>query len=84
MVLAIARTFIHPRQTGLAYGMVETVNSVAVILAPILAGYIYDQNPYMIYRISLVMVSVVIAFNILILVIMKRNGKNDSQTSIVE
>ena len=84
MVLAIARTFIHPRQTGLAYGMVETVNSVAVILAPILAGYIYDQNPYLIYRISIVMVSVVIAFNILILVIMKRNGKNEPQNSIVQ
>ncbi len=84
MVLAIARTFIHPKQTGLAYGMVETVNSAALILAPILAGYIYNQNPYLVYRISIVLVSVVIAFNILILVIMKRNGKNEPQNSIVQ
>lgn len=84
MVLAIARTFIHPRQTGLAYGMVETVNSIAVILAPILAGYIYNQNPYLVYRISIVLVSVVIAFNVLILVIMKRNGKNELKNSIIQ
>lgn len=84
MVLAIARSLIHPRQTGLAYGMVETVNSVAVIIAPILAGIIYKQNPYLIYRISILLVSAVMAINVLILVILKRNGKNEPKNSIIQ
>lgn len=83
MVLAIARTFINPRQTGLAYGMVETVNSIAVIIAPILAGYIYNHDPYLIYRISIGLVSMVLAINLLILVFTKRMRKNGIGNPII-
>ena len=34
---------------GLAYGFTETVSSTAMILAPLLAGYLYAQDPAWIY-----------------------------------
>jgi hypothetical protein len=34
---------------GLAYGLTETVAASAVVLAPLLAGYLYTQNPVWMY-----------------------------------
>jgi MFS family permease len=76
MVLAIAREFIHPKQTGLAYGMVETMNAVAVIIAPALAGYLYKQDPYSIYRVSILLIGIVLAMNIIIHFLIKRRNNS--------
>ena len=81
MVLAIAREFIHPRQTGLAYGMVETMNAVAVIIAPALAGYLYSQDPYSIYRVSFVLINLVMVMNLVIYIQIKRRNGNGSETA---
>ncbi len=66
MVLAIARPLIHPEETGLAYGLIETVSSITVILAPVLAGALYKTDPYSIYRITLYLLVGVIALNMVI------------------
>jgi MFS family permease len=34
---------------GLAYGLVETVGAFAMIGAPILAGFLYQRDPYLVY-----------------------------------
>lgn len=80
LVLAIARTFIHPRQTGLAYGMIETANSIAVIIAPGLAGYLYNQDPYSVYRVSIIVISLVLTMNLIILYQTQRIKKNALKT----
>ncbi len=54
MVLAFARPLVHPSEIGLAYGILETVNSVAIILAPVVAGFLYDYSPVMVYRVALI------------------------------
>lgn len=54
MLLALSREFIHARETGLAYGIIETANGLAVILAPTLCGIVYNQNPKAIFWISAV------------------------------
>jgi len=74
MVLAISRSLVNPRQTGLAYGMVETMNAIAVIVAPVLAGVLYDKNPQSIYTVSIVLISLTIVFNLIILIRQKRTG----------
>jgi len=76
MVLAIARSLVHPRQTGLAYGMVETMNAIAVVLAPALAGYLYGLNPYLIYQtaLGLTLAVLLLNFGMLVLVRKKQNG----------
>jgi MFS family permease len=76
MVLTIARSLIHPAETGLAYGLIETVSAVTVILVPVLAGALYQQNPYSIYRVSLILLCTVFVVNgIIFSIINKRKAR---------
>jgi MFS family permease len=54
MALAVARPLVKAADVGLAYGLVETGNALAVILAPLAAGFLYDHNPASVYTVSLV------------------------------
>ncbi len=76
MILTIARSLIHPGETGLAYGMVETASAIAVILAPVLAGILYDTEPVLIYKVPLFAISGVIILNIIGLSILRRKQNN--------
>jgi MFS family permease len=53
MVLAFARPLVHPEETGLAFGILDAVASFAIILAPVIAGVLYDHTPRMMYEIAL-------------------------------
>ena len=64
MVLALARNFIHPAETGLAFGMLETANAAAVILAPLLAGALYQRAPVSVYTVALGLTGVAFAINL--------------------
>ena len=72
MVLAIARTLIHPKETGLAYGLVETMSSITVILAPVLAGFLYRHDPDSIYKVSLILLALVMLINLLVFTILDK------------
>ena len=76
MILTIARSLIHPGETGLAYGMVETASAIAVILAPVLAGILYNSEPILIYKVPLFAISGVIILNIIGLSVIRRNQNN--------
>ncbi len=52
LATAQARNLVHQANMGLAYGVTETVGSFAVIVAPLLAGYLYQQEPTLIYSCS--------------------------------
>jgi MFS family permease len=58
LVAAQVRGLIHGAQMGLAYGVTETINSLPIILAPPIAGLIYNQDPEMIYPISFIAITV--------------------------
>jgi len=58
LAFAQVRELIHQAQMGLAYGIAETSGSLATILAPLLAGYMYDNNPASIYPLSLLLVTI--------------------------
>lgn len=58
LAMAQVRLLIHQSQMGLAYGMAEAGNSFALILAPLLAGYLYDKDPASIYPLSLLLVTI--------------------------
>jgi MFS family permease len=49
LATAQMRDLIHEARMGLSYGVTETVSSTAMILAPILAGYLYERNPVWMY-----------------------------------
>jgi MFS family permease len=67
MYLSIVRSMIHSRQVGLAYGFVSTVNAVAVIIAPVVAGSLYSREPSSIYSVSLILISMSFFLNLFFL-----------------
>jgi len=66
MVLSIGRSLIHPAETGLAYGLIETMNAITLIIAPILAGALYRHDPYSMYHVGLILLGAVLVINIVI------------------
>lgn len=67
MVLALARGFIHPTETGFAFGILETANAVAVILSPMLAGLLYERQPTLVYCVALLSIGVILLANLAII-----------------
>lgn len=64
MAMAYARPIVRASQAGLAFGMIETVNTIAVVIAPPIAGFIYSRNPYWLFLISAVAIAVVLSINL--------------------
>lgn len=56
MTVALVRPVVREREVGLAFGMVETLNALAFMVAPILAGFLYDWRPVSVFPISLVLI----------------------------
>jgi len=65
MAMAQARELVHSSQMGLSYGAMETVSSIIFIIAPPIAGFIFDRNPYFIYPIAigLIVVSIIVSYS---------------------
>jgi MFS family permease len=57
-IYAQIRPLIHPAQMGLAYGVAETFTSLAMTLAPLLAGVLYMRVPILVYPVSLALVAI--------------------------
>ena len=56
MAIAQVRNLAHQSRMGLIYGINETVAASTVILAPPLAGWIYDRDPATIFLTSAVLI----------------------------
>jgi len=56
LVFALIRDWIVPAQMGLAYGIGEAVSSLALVLAPLLAGYLYLRRPVLVYPVALTLI----------------------------
>jgi MFS family permease len=67
MALAFARPLVRAADVGLAYGLVETGNALAVILAPLAAGFLYNYTPASVYIVSLVALAMTITISVLLL-----------------
>ncbi len=65
LAFAQVRSVILQAQMGLAYGLAETLGSLAVILAPLLAGYLYEYDPESIYPLSLILLLLAIAVTLI-------------------
>ncbi|MBN1453239.1 MAG: MFS transporter [Anaerolineales bacterium] len=65
LAMAQVRVLIHQAQMGLAYGITEAGNSAALILAPLLAGYLYDKDPASIYPLSLLLVAIGVIISVI-------------------
>jgi hypothetical protein len=55
--MAQARELVHPSQMGTTYGMMETLYAAVAIVAPPLAGILYEVDPAASYPIALVLIA---------------------------
>jgi MFS family permease len=60
MALAVVHKLVKTSDMGLAYGLVDTGNALAVILAPLAAGFLYNYKPESVYSVSLIALVVMI------------------------
>jgi MFS family permease len=67
MALAYARSLVKSNEVGFAFGLVETGNAIATIVAPPLAGYLYSRDPQLIYMITIAAVVVMLFANFILL-----------------
>ena len=67
MALAYARSIVKTAEVGLAFGLVETANALASIVAPLAAGFLYDRNPHTVYVVSIISIGVMVVINFFLL-----------------
>lgn len=67
MILAYARPMAHPSQTGLLFGTLETVSALSIIVAPVIAGFLYNHDPISMYRVAFIAIIVMLIINLLFL-----------------
>jgi MFS family permease len=79
MALAFSRSLVRVGDTGLAYGLVETGNALAVVVAPLAAGLLYNYQPEAVYVASLGALAITVGLNRL-LFHEKRNESLPTQT----
>jgi MFS family permease len=63
MMVAYARRLIHAADVGRAFGYLETINSSAIILAPLAAGFIYDLDPELLFTSSMLLILAMLLVN---------------------
>jgi MFS transporter, DHA1 family, multidrug resistance protein len=64
LALAQARDLVHDSQMGLTYGTMETVGAIIFIIAPPIAGFIFERDPFFIYPLvmGLIGASIIIGY----------------------
>lgn len=61
---AQVRSFVETHQLGLAYGIAETLNSLPLVLAPPIAGWLYDLRPTLVYPTALVFIGLTLLLSL--------------------
>ena len=74
MNVALIQPVVREREVGLAFGMVESLSAMAFMIAPVLAGFLYDWRPVSIYPISLLVLILAILLSFRFLDV-RRRGK---------
>jgi MFS family permease len=59
LATAQIRPLIHESQMGLAYGISDTALNSTMVIAPLLAGFLYQTRPDLVYPIALVLLFIV-------------------------
>ena len=64
MTVALVRPLVSERQVGMAFGLVESLNAAAFMLAPIFAGFLYDWLPTSIFTVGLGLLGITLLMNL--------------------
>jgi MFS family permease len=63
---AVVETLVHRAQLGLAFGVAETVYSTTYMIAPPLAGLLYEQSKALPFQVSLILIGFSLVLTILL------------------
>lgn len=58
LAFAQARELVHDSQMGMAYGVMETISAVILILTPPLAGFLFEIEPTILYPLAMGMIAI--------------------------
>jgi fucose permease len=64
MALAQIGGMVSIAKLGIAYGIAESVSGAAIIIAPPLAGYLFEKNPLLIFQTAIILVTISILLSI--------------------
>jgi len=64
MTVALVRPLVRVQEVGLAFGIVESINSFAMMAAPVLAGFLYDWRPVSIFPVGLGLVGLTLLLSL--------------------
>lgn len=67
MTVALARPLVREVEIGSAFGVVESLNSLAFMIAPVIAGWLYDWQPVAIFPISAGLLGITLVTSFLIM-----------------
>jgi len=82
MTVALVRPVVREREVGLAFGIVESLSSLGLMAAPVIAGFLYNWRPVSIFPIALAVLGITLLFNFRFI---RRNGHEDGDlTRITE
>lgn len=71
---SFTRSLVPPSKMGLAYGLTETVCSLATILAPLLAGVLYSTHPESVYITGLGLIGISISAGLIFFTITRTSN----------
>lgn len=74
MVVAFSRQIIRKENTGLAFGIIESVSAIGYTFAPVAAGFISALNPRLLYPISSILLLLVLLLSIFSLKFVKKKN----------
>lgn len=60
MITSVIRTFVDDHEVGLGFGVLETACGLSIILAPILAGFLFNIDSSLPYKVSIYLISLLI------------------------
>jgi len=84
LIIAQARTLFHSSNMGVAYGLLETMTSLAMVLGPPLAGLLYSIQPEWIYSTSLIVIGAGLTANLVLSPIKSKDLKVFDEKEILE
>jgi len=64
MTLALVQPIVSEREVGLAFGIVESLNALAYVGAPVLAGVLYDWQPTAVFPVGLILLLMTLLLSI--------------------
>lgn len=74
MYIAFSNSLVEASKMSLSYGLIETVNAIAIIIAPPIAGLLYNWNPNSIYYFGLFGTLLVLGMNVFFLPHLRRHS----------